>query len=163
MLVGDFYFTEDRKIAEPSTITTNSKEDSDLQDGYKINQCGSITDTKTDLEWYIGPDKNLTWEEAINWTRQLNACGGGWRMPTISEIKTLYNPNLEAGTGFLAGGQYWKAHIHPVFQAIGGGSWVWSNESVGNTEARSFNLNQGKAVKYSRSNITYSTRAFAVR
>ena len=30
-------------------------------------------------------------------------------------------------------------------------------------DAQSFNLNQGKAVSYSATNTTYSTRAFAVR
>ena len=39
---------------------------------------------------------------------------------------------------------------------------VWADERIGD-EARSFNLNQGKAVRYSATDNFYSTRAFAVR
>jgi hypothetical protein len=130
--------------------------------GYTVNPCGSITDSKTRLEWYIGPDRNMTWDEAKEWTQQLSTCGGQWRMPKIREIKTLYDPNYTAGIGYYTKGQHYPAHIHPVFDAIGGGSWVWANETIG-IKARSFNLNQGIKTSYSRQNITYSTRAFAVR
>jgi len=78
-------------------------------------------------------------------------------MPSIEEIRTLYNPTVKAGTGFYLDGRYFPAHIDPLFNAIGGGSWVWSNEKVGD-DARSFNLNQGKAVTYSAMNTYYSTK-----
>ncbi len=84
-------------------------------------------------------------------------------MPTITEIMTLRNPATTAGTGFYKEGRYFPAHIDPVFNAIGGGSWVWASERSATGDAQSFNLNQGKAVSYSAKNTTYSTRAFAVR
>jgi hypothetical protein len=51
---------------------------------------GMIYDEKTNLEWYAGPDKNITWNETKRWTESLNVDGGGWRMPTKKELKTLY-------------------------------------------------------------------------
>ena len=129
---------------------------------FSTTSCGSIRDMRTGLEWFVGPDQNMTWYEAQQWTGGLGVCGGSWRMPTIEEIRTLYDPALKAGTGFYTSGRYFPAHIDPAFNAIGGGSWVWANESVGDT-AQSFNLNQGKPVRYSAMNTFYSTRAFAVR
>jgi serine/threonine-protein kinase len=132
-------------------------------DGYTINSCGSITDNKTGLEWYIGPDQNMTWPEAAKWVRNMDTCGRGWRMPTISELRALYNPNFTAGTGYFTAGRYWPAHLSPVFAGIGGGSWVWSKEMQQGGNAHSFNFNQGAAVTYSQETTAFSTRAFAVR
>lgn len=130
---------------------------------YAVTGCGSIQDAGTNLEWFVGPDRNTNWYDAQQWTASLPSCGGGWRMPTIEEIRTLYNPSVRAGVGYYTDGKYFPAHINPVFAAIGGGSWVWTDQQVGAGNARSFNLNQGKAVDYADTNTTYSTRAFAVR
>jgi hypothetical protein len=131
-------------------------------DNYQVNSCGSILDKKTNLEWYIGSDRNMTWDDSKNWIDNLNACSTKWRMPTISELQTLYDPKYTAGTGYSARGLFFPAHIHPAFAKIGGGSWVWSNESLG-SDARAFNFNQGVVTKYSRNETSYSTRAFAVK
>lgn len=130
---------------------------------YSVGTCGAIQDSQAGLEWFVGEDRNLTWDEAQNWIVGLASCGGGWRMPTIQEIGTLYDPSQRAGTGYYQEGRYFPAHVDPVFNAIGSGSWVWSGERVGVGDARSFNLNQGKGVVYSATNTLYSTRAFAVR
>ena len=84
-------------------------------------------------------------------------------MPTVAELKTLYEPNASAGVGFLLDGVHYPAHLDPVFSSIGSGSWAWSNESSAPETARSFNFNQGMAVEYEKNNATYTTRAFAVR
>ena len=130
---------------------------------YRVSSCGAITDTSTGREWYVGTDRTLSWDEARQWVSTLNTCGGSWRMPTIAEIRTLYDVSQTAGQGYYSGDRYWPAHIHKVFDAIGSGSWVWSNSLVDDQYAWSFNLNQGKPVKYKRSNTKYTTRAFAVR
>lgn len=104
----------------------------------------------------------MSWYDAEQWTAGLGNCAGGWRMPTIEEIRGLFDPTTTAGIGFLLNGRRYPAHIDPVFNAIGGGSWVWAGERNGDS-ARSFNLNQGIAVTYSATNNAYSTRAFAVR
>ena len=144
-------------------VAHNGTQSTSHQGRFSVAQCGSIKDTRTNLEWIVGPDRNMTWDEARQWITELGACNGGWRMPSIEEIRSLYNPAVTAGTGHNINGTYFPAHIDPAFNAIGGGSWVWSNESAGAGNARSFNFNQGKAVEYAVTNTTFSTRAFAVR
>ena len=57
---------------------------------------GVITDSVTGLEWYVGSDQHNTWYDARAWTKTLTVAGGGWRMPSLSELKALYQK--EAGT-----------------------------------------------------------------
>lgn len=135
----------------------------ETQSRYTVTSCGSIQDTRTGLEWFVGPDRNTTWYEARQWANGLQTCDGGWRLPSLEEIGTLYDPGSSAGTGYYTRGQYWPAHMDPVFNGIGGGSWIWSDQQTGNGNAHSFNMNQGKAVEYSATDIIFSTRAFAVR
>jgi phage-related baseplate assembly protein len=45
---------------------------------------------KADLQWYAGPDKDTVWNEAKRRVANLSLTGGGWRMPTRKELKTLY-------------------------------------------------------------------------
>jgi hypothetical protein len=75
---------------------------------------GVVRDKKTGLEWIAGPDRNTTWNEAILWTKSLTIDGGGWRMPTIKELKTLY---LE-GVG--------THNMTPLLKIAGG--YIWSSE-----------------------------------
>ena len=57
---------------------------------------GIVKDTKTGLEWKTGPDKDTSWKEANLWVKNLNVDGGGWKMPSESQLKTLYREG--AGT-----------------------------------------------------------------
>ena len=130
---------------------------------YRKAGCGSIIDTKTDLEWYVGPDANISWLEATQWVRQLPNCGGGWRLPNLTQLKTLFDQTVSAGTGYFTRGEYWPAHIDPAFSAIGGGSWVWADGVIENSTAPAVNFNQGIGVRLSTSNTRYTVRAFAVK
>lgn len=49
-----------------------------------------ILDTQTNLEWYVGQNKDTTWDEARSWVKNLLVGGGGWRLPTIKELRKLY-------------------------------------------------------------------------
>lgn len=133
------------------------------RNGYTITRCGSIQDSKTGLEWFVGPDRPISWGAAKLWIDSLADCGGDWQMPTIKQLATLYDSRYTAGEGFSKGGRNWPAHIHPVFASIGSGSWVWSSETLDERIARSFNFNQGVAAEYEKDNKIYTTRAFAVR
>jgi uncharacterized protein DUF1566 len=176
-LVAFFYGRTSENLNKEGNIQTPANKSAESDQGKNINadiktsqnqvrfslsSCGSIQDSSTKLEWFVGPDKNMTWNETRQWTINLNECGGGWRMPAAEEIKALYNPSKTAGTGYYTNGKYFPAHIDPIFNGIGGGSWVWTNRSFG-SEAQSFNLNQGKTVIYSTTNTIYATRAFAIR
>ncbi|GFK92932.1 hypothetical protein NNJEOMEG_00760 [Fundidesulfovibrio magnetotacticus] len=130
---------------------------------YALTACGSIVDSATGLEWFVGPDETLTWDRAAAWVRSLGACGGGWSMPSVSQLLALYESGKTAGTGFFLNGKRWPARMDPVFSGIGEGSWVWSGEEASGSAARSVNFNQGKEVRYDKFNTQYTTRAFAVR
>jgi hypothetical protein len=75
---------------------------------------GVITDSLTGLEWYVNPNPDTTWREAKAWVESLNVAGGGWRLPTMAELKAIYQQDASAN------------HMDPLFQAKG--AWAWSGE-----------------------------------
>lgn len=75
---------------------------------------GVITDSVTGLEWYVGPNQDNTWHEAKAWTENLTVAGGGWRLPTVPELKALYQKGAAA------------YNMDPLFQTPG--VWAWSGE-----------------------------------
>jgi hypothetical protein len=77
---------------------------------------GIVYDTKTGLEWVAGPDRNTTWGEANDWVASLNIDGGGWRMPSIDELRPLYE----------RGGD--KRNVNPLFKYEERND-IWSGET----------------------------------
>jgi len=126
-------------------------------DRYKI--AGKvITDTKTSLEWYVGPDRDTNWDQAKDWASSLKEAGGGWRLPTRQELKTLYHK----GWG--------EKNIAPIFQPAP--SWVWTTEQqvTGSgtmdyyrDDAWAFNFYHGEESCLRKGNPSAMIRAFAVR
>jgi hypothetical protein len=57
---------------------------------------GVVYDTRTGLEWFAGPDKNVNWKKAKFWAENLDAAGGGWRLPICNELKTLFRKGAGA-------------------------------------------------------------------
>jgi hypothetical protein len=104
---------------------------------------GVVRDTKTGLEWVAGPDRDVTWDEAREWVESLNIDGGGWRMPTMEELGTLYQP----GRG--------KRNMTPLLKTTG--RLVWSGE-----KKRLFSFSLG-CKKWPLRNASCFPRAFAVR
>jgi len=56
---------------------------------FTVSQEGIITDTQTGLEWYVGPDRDTSWDQAQAWAFSLKVAGGGWRLPALKELQTL--------------------------------------------------------------------------
>jgi hypothetical protein len=109
---------------------------------------GIVRDTGTGLEWISGPDRNMNWNKAKSWVESLNIAGGGWRMPTIEEIETLY----KKGTG--------TRNITQLLKTTGW--WVWSGETKGSSSAWHFYFNGGDKA-WSPRTTSGNLRAFAVR
>ena len=109
---------------------------------------GIVYDEKTNLEWIVGPDKDTTWDEAKAWVESLSVEGGGWRMPTRAELKTLY----QKGTG--------THNFTPLLKTTG--SWVWSGETEGSSSAWAFFFAGGYEAWPARYRSTIG-RGFAVR
>jgi len=118
-------------------------------DGHYIAYAnGIVRDTKTGLDWIAGPDKETDWFEAKQWVENLTVAGGGWRMPTLNELKTLYQKGL--GT----------RNMTPLLKTIGW--WVWSGETKGSSSARLFPFSSGGRSLGNRDSFA-DNRVFAVR
>jgi len=108
---------------------------------------GIIYDEKSGLEWFIGPDKNVTWGEARAWVNKLSAVGGGWHMPSRKELKTLFKKGVERS-------------ITPLIKTTGW--WVWAAEHDSSSSAWYFNFSRGYA-SWSSQLYSDGERVFAVR
>ena len=118
------------------------------RDGRYIAYDNSVVyDTKTGLEWVAGPDKDIDWNEAKRWVDNLKVAGNGWRMPTPTELKSLY----QKGTG--------TRNITPLLKVTGW--YIWSDETRRNS-AWFFRLKYGFGHEDDRRN-SEDIRAFAVR
>ena len=109
---------------------------------------GIVKDTKTGLEWIVGPDRDTTWDEAKPWVESLYVDGGGWRMPTRKELRSLY----QKGVGMR--------NMTPLLMTSGW--WVWSGETKGSSSAWIFAFYFGGA-HWSPHPDSTSGRGFAVR
>jgi len=109
---------------------------------------GVISDSITGLEWYVGPDQKTNWNQAKAWTESLTAAEGGWRMPTVPELKALSQP----GAG--------PSNMDPIFQTTG--TWVWSGQLRDASSAWCFSFRYSKEHWW-RLAFGYNGRAFAVR
>ena len=108
---------------------------------------GVVYDKKTGLEWVAGPEKNTKWYDAKKWVENLNVAGGGWRMPTRAELKSLYKKG--------AGSRNMTALLKT------NGWYVWSGETEGSSSAWFFGFDdEGWS---DRGYSSYGTRSFAVR
>ena len=106
-------------------------------------------DIDTGLEWFAGPDIDTSWYEARSWVENFNiAVGGGWRMPTRAELKSLFKK--EAGSRNM------------TLQLVTNGWWVWSGEIKGSSSAWYFCFDAGNE-QWSLRDRSYLVRGCAVR
>lgn len=68
-----------------------------------------ISDFETGLEWVVGPDKTTNCAQAHKWAASCKTAGGGWRMPKLKELKTLYQKGIV------------ENNMDPVFKTTG---WI---------------------------------------
>ncbi|MBU1340885.1 MAG: DUF1566 domain-containing protein [Proteobacteria bacterium] len=67
------------------------------------------------LEWYIGPDRDTSWYEAIEWLNNLKLnTGDEWRMPTRRDLKGLYDNSVSSNCKIKPTSSSWF--------------WVWTGE-----------------------------------
>lgn len=112
------------------------------------NGDGTITDTKTGYMWmkedsYLRSGHWITWLESFAYVKKLNEKGFAnyydWQMPTLAELKTLYEPHK---TNSMQVGHEMKIHIDPIFAREGSGAW-WSLEPNGHFNAFGVEFNNG--------------------
>jgi len=141
------------KEAQPRVSSSSS-----ISGQFTVSGEGVITDSQTGLEWYVGPDRDTTWNQAVSWVRTLSVDGGGWRMPKRAELKRLCQKR-----GFM------KIKIDPVFsnfcKTTSTMIIVWSGETGDSSKAWYFRFSQFLSDEYwgDRGAPTTQARAFAVR
>jgi|GEM_PF-4156880 len=94
------------KAREPGFTLRTFKRDAD----------GVVSDPATGLQWYAGEyspdlDRNVTATTVQELAKQLSVAGGGWRIPTLLELKSIMH------TGMIPDGR--KVNIlavHPIFK-----------------------------------------------
>ena len=117
-------------------------------DHYVSYENGIVCDEKAKLEWLAGPDKDTPWDKAKEWVESLTIEGGGWRLPTKEELKSLY----KKGAG--------ERNMTPLLKTTG---WrVWSDQTEGESGAWFFNFYDGNYTWDIRESYS-SPRVFAVR
>jgi hypothetical protein len=114
---------------------------------FEVSADGMITDGQTKLEWVVGPDKDTNYAQAMQWVASCAVAGGGWRMPTRVELKTLYQP----GVG--------ERNVDPAFKTTGW--WVWA-EPHDSSSAWRFFFDDGFETWRGR-DLSDSNRVFGVR
>lgn len=143
-LTGDFYFALKRAVViKPLPKHREIGRD----DNFIAYANGIVRDTNTGLEWMVGPDRDMSWNEAQSWVESLTD-EDDWRMPKIVELSTLY----QKGKG--------SRNMTPLLNMRGW--WVWSGEGRSRSSAWHFFFYNGRQC---RVNCDYSVddRAFAVR
>ena len=79
-----------------------------------------MADGNTGLEWITGP-KSLSWGEAKTWAENLRVGEGGWHLPTLRELQTLYQEGEERA----------KRRETPVLHLLKAtGMFAWSSSSA---------------------------------
>lgn len=114
---------------------------------YTAYSYGIVADEKTGLEWITGP-KSLNWEEARTWAENQSIGGGGWRLPTPSELQTLYQERNG------------RRSITPLLQATGMFAWSDERRSVSSAEALFFETGASETID---TDYSYDTMVLAVR
>lgn len=90
------------------------------------NGDGTVTDTVTHLMWAASDNMgDIDWHNAMIYCNNPPISGyrySDWRMPTIEELRTLYNKSLEGYETDCA----LRVKIHPGIRLSC--AWVWSSE-----------------------------------
>jgi len=135
------------QIDSPSVEVLSQRKVINRDSNFVAYANGVVGDTKTSLEWKVGPDKDTTWEKAKSWVHSLNLDGGRWRMPTMDELASLYRKNSGYRNKTL------------LLKATG---WaVWSGETKGSS-AKTFYFYDGTRRWHTHDN-SYDKRVLAVR
>jgi hypothetical protein len=114
---------------------------------FTISSQGIATDSKTGFQWVPAPKQAMDWVQATNYAQNLPLGGGGWRLPTRSELKSIYDKSMEG-------------HADPAFNIRGG--WVWTSEAQGNS-SWAFRFGLGDEYAFNRDFSLYGNRVLAVR
>jgi hypothetical protein len=116
------------------------------------NGNGTVTDTKTDLMWLSNDNTApISWPNSVEYCKNIRTGGyTDWRVPTLSELKSLYDPNVKNGNGY-----------HMTSRIFTTAENCWASDTEGYKAAR-FNFTYGEEF-WLRQSFSGSTRVLPVR
>ncbi|MCU0290394.1 MAG: DUF1566 domain-containing protein [Thermoanaerobaculaceae bacterium] len=99
------------------------------------NDDGTVTDTHTTLTWAARDNgQDLNWESAKAYSESFSAGGHtDWRLPTVGELRSLYDPADSRIARCDSDPKSWRIHIAPAIDLSC--YWVWSSETPDPTSA----------------------------
>jgi len=104
------------------------------------NGDGTVTDTLTNLMWAQADNMgDITWHEAQMYCKTPPIAGyrySDWRLPTILELRTLYNKDLEGYESDCG----LEVKIYPIIRLSC--AWVWTIDSMA-ISAYAFSFRKG--------------------
>ena len=111
---------------------------------------GFIDDEKYGLQWVPAPLRVMNHYEAEEYVLNLSIAGGGWRLPTIEELKSIYDKSQP-------GGAYPEFHVSNM--------WVWSSKVDASTPSVGwyFDFEDGLELSLIRDKSYNNGRVLAVR
>ncbi len=121
---------------------------------------GVVKDSKTKLMWtqkdsYVVLGKSLNWNESNDYIKKLHTGEySDWRLPTIAELKSIYEPS-KLNKDIFGG----KLRLDPIFAEKGPFSY-WSSEIDGSCCARAITFDYGFVSRHHRAfSGSYGIRA----
>lgn len=126
------------------------------------NGDGTVTDRQTDLTWAARDNgHDLTWEGARAYCESFSAGGHtDWRLPTVGELRSLYDPADSRVARCDPDPKGWRVHIAPAIDLSC--YWVWSSETPDSTSAVYVLFDSGLTHRALRS-YPFDGRALPVR
>ncbi len=108
-----------------------------LPRSYSRTQSGVVKDLTTGLEWQdeMVNDNNISWHDAQTYCKGLQLDGGGWRLPTIREWRTI----VDASQGHPA--------VDPVFLNMQGNVNYWCETTAAWDSGRAWYVFSQNAVE----------------
>ncbi|MFZ2959284.1 MAG: fibronectin type III domain-containing protein [Candidatus Ozemobacteraceae bacterium] len=92
-----YYFVVTAKVTDLESGKSSEVSKKPTSSHFTRDADGVITDNSTDgLQWFkapypsIYPSKYYTWYNAKDWAEGLAVGGGGWKMPTMKQLRPLY-------------------------------------------------------------------------
>lgn len=138
-------------LAFTALVSSNAYADNRSEDERYIDMGnGVIEDTQTGLMWaqkdsYVDLGHSLNWNESNDYVSELSTGGyQDWRLPTISELQTIYEPSKSNKD--IYGG---KIKLDPIFAQSGTYNY-WSSEPEGACCAQTMTFDYGHITKNHR-------------
>lgn len=118
---------------------------------------GVLEQAHSGLQWRQRDNgRDVSWQEARDYCGSLSVAGGGWQLPTASELQSLYDPNDSATAS--CGGSTCK--VSALFELSS--PYYWTNNEAGGDSAWYVSLEHGGQFADSV-RVLSSYRALCVR